>query len=130
MNIYSKYHVSRVINASGKMTILGGSRVQDKVIEQCGIGAGNFFEVKDLLDKTGEYIANLLDVESSYIVNSASGRPRGFAARRSRRKPPRPAGRRCWRTASRWDSASRAGAWAPIRPFLIMLPGKKTGLPQ
>ena len=73
MNIYSKYHVSRVINASGKMTILGGSRVQDKVIEQCGIGAGNFFEVKDLLDKTGEYIANLLDVESSYIVNSASG---------------------------------------------------------
>ena len=37
MDIYSKYHVSRVINASGKMTILGGSRVQDKVIEQCGI---------------------------------------------------------------------------------------------
>ena len=73
MNVYDKYHVSRVINASGKMTILGGSRVNDKVIEQCKIGAGHFFEVKDLLDKTGIYIAQLLNVESAYIVNSASG---------------------------------------------------------
>lgn len=73
MDIYEKYQVSRVINASGKMTILGGSRVNEHVIEQCGLGAGNFFEVKDLLDKTGEYIARLLDVESAYIVNSASG---------------------------------------------------------
>jgi L-seryl-tRNA(Ser) seleniumtransferase len=73
MDVYEKYHVSRVINASGKMTILGGSRVNEQIIEQCAIGAGNFFEVKDLLDKTGEYIAHLLNVESAYIVNSASG---------------------------------------------------------
>lgn len=73
MDIYEKYHVSRVINASGKMTILGGSRVHQTIIEQCALGAGNFFEVKDLLDKTGDYIAQLLDVESTYIVNSASG---------------------------------------------------------
>lgn len=73
MNLYEKYQVSQVINASGKMTILGGSRVQDDIIEQCALGAGNFFEVKELLDKTGEYIANLLDIESAYIVNSASG---------------------------------------------------------
>lgn len=73
MDVYSKYHVNRVINASGKMTILGGSRVHEDIIEHCALGAGNFFEVKDLLDKTGAYIANLLDVESAYIVNSASG---------------------------------------------------------
>lgn len=35
-------------------------------------GAGNFFEVKDLLDKIGEYISRLLNVESAYIVGSAS----------------------------------------------------------
>lgn len=27
-NVYEKYNVKKVINASGKMTILGGSRVK------------------------------------------------------------------------------------------------------
>lgn len=73
MNVYETYHVKNVINASGKMTILGGSRVQESVSEQCRIGAQNFFEIKDLLDKTGEVLASKLGVESAYIVNSASG---------------------------------------------------------
>lgn len=73
MDIYKKYGVKQVINASGKMTILGGSRVSQDILEYCCEGAGNFFEVKDLLDQTGDYIANLLSVESAYIVNSASG---------------------------------------------------------
>ena len=71
-NIYEKYNVKKVINASGKMTILGGSRVSSEVLESMNSGAANFFEVKDLLDKTGEYISELLNVESAYIVASAS----------------------------------------------------------
>ncbi|MGL5150884.1 MAG: DgaE family pyridoxal phosphate-dependent ammonia lyase [Clostridium sp.] len=71
-NIYTKYGVKKVINASGKMTILGGSRVEKRILSAMNEGAGNFFEVKDLLDKTGEYISNLLNVESAYIVSSAS----------------------------------------------------------
>lgn len=73
MSVFEKYQVSKVINASGKMTILGGSRVEREVIEQCNQGYGNFFEVKDLLNQTGAYLAKLLKVESAYIVNSASG---------------------------------------------------------
>lgn len=73
MDVYSKYGVKQVINASGKMTILGGSRVEEDVIEQMKLGATQFYEIKDLLDKTGEYLADLLNVESAYIVNSASG---------------------------------------------------------
>lgn len=72
-SVYEKYHVKQVINASGKMTILGGSRVDDEVCQHMSLGASHFFEIKDLLDKTGEYIAKMLDVESAYIVNSASG---------------------------------------------------------
>lgn len=71
-NIYEKYGVKRVINASGKMTILGGSRVNDEILKSMNSGAGNFYEIKDLLDKTGEYISKLLNVESAYIVSSAS----------------------------------------------------------
>lgn len=73
MNVFEKYQVNKVINASGKMTILGGSRVCKEVVEQCNAGYENFFEVKDLLNQTGKYIADLLEVESAYIVNSASG---------------------------------------------------------
>lgn len=72
-NEYKKYNVRRVINASGKMTILGGAKVSDDVCEQMNLGAKQFFEVKDLLNKTGDYLASLLHVEAAYIVNSASG---------------------------------------------------------
>lgn len=73
MNVYEKYQVKQVINASGKMTILGGSRVSDDVCQQMSIGASHFFEVKELLNQTGQYLAQLIGVESAYIVNSASG---------------------------------------------------------
>lgn len=72
-NVYEKYQVKKVINASGKMTILGGSKVSDEICNQMKIGASNFFEIKDLLDKTGDYLAKKIGVESAYIVNSASG---------------------------------------------------------
>lgn len=70
--VYSKYGVKKVINASGKMTILGGSRVCDGVSEACREGASNFFVVQDLLKQTGAYLAKLMGVEDSYIVSSAS----------------------------------------------------------
>ncbi len=72
-NIYDKYHISHIINASGKMTILGGSRLSEEVCEYMKFGANHFFEIKDLLNKTGDYLAQLIGVESAYIVNSASG---------------------------------------------------------
>lgn len=71
-NIYDKYKLKKVINASGKMTILGGSRLSDEIVSSIANGAKNFYEIKDLLDKTGEYIAKILNVESAYIVSSAS----------------------------------------------------------
>lgn len=71
-SVYEKYGLSKIINASGKMTILGGSRLSKDIAEALAIGGQNFYEVKDLLDKTGEYIAKSLNVESSYIVSSAS----------------------------------------------------------
>lgn len=71
-NIYETYQVKQVINASGKMTILGGSKVADEVSEACRAGAANFFEIHDLLQKSGAYLAKRLGVEDTYIVSSAS----------------------------------------------------------
>lgn len=70
--IYSKYHLKRVINASGRMTILGVSTPRAEVVDTVSHGLNEYFEIKDLVDKTGQYIAKLLNVENAVVVSCAS----------------------------------------------------------
>lgn len=71
-SLYEKYGLKQVINASGKMTILGVSKYLDSAIEAQRFGGKNFFEMDQLHVKVGQYIANLLDTEDSQVVSSAS----------------------------------------------------------
>lgn len=71
-NIYQKYNLKKVINASGKMTILGVSKTPDEITDLQKFAGQNFFEIADLVEKTGAYIANLLNVEDACVVSSAS----------------------------------------------------------
>ncbi|MGQ2376467.1 DgaE family pyridoxal phosphate-dependent ammonia lyase [Companilactobacillus zhachilii] len=72
MDLYEKYNLKHVINADGKMTILGVSKVSDEVVEAQKQGAQNFFEMSDLLIQTGKYLAKLVDSDDALVVNSAS----------------------------------------------------------
>lgn len=67
-----KFNLKEVINASGRMTILGVSKVSEAVLEAQRFGGEHFFEMADLSEKTGAYLANLLAVEDVQIVSSAS----------------------------------------------------------
>ena len=49
------------INTSGRMTALGVSTPRPEVVEAAMAGMNQYFEMKDLVNKTGEYIARLLD---------------------------------------------------------------------
>lgn len=71
-SIYEKYQLKSVINASGRMTILGVSTPRQDVVEAVAFGLNHFFEVKDLVNKTGAYIAERLNVESAVVVSCAS----------------------------------------------------------
>lgn len=71
-SIYEKYQLKHVINASGRMTILGVSTPTPEVIERVAYGLNHYFEIKDLVNKTGEYIAQLLNVEAAVVVSCAS----------------------------------------------------------
>lgn len=71
-SIYEKYGLKPVINASGRMTILGVSTPADDVVDTVKLGLSHYFEMKDLVNKTGEYIAQLLGVESAVVVSCAS----------------------------------------------------------
>lgn len=69
---YEKFGLRRVINASGKMTILGVSRVSERVMEAQRFGGSNFFEMAELYRATGSYLAVLIGVEDAQVVCSAS----------------------------------------------------------
>lgn len=68
----AKYGLKRVINASGRMSILGVSAPTDTVMEAMKIGGQNYVEISDLVDKAGNHIAGLLQSEAAVVVNSAS----------------------------------------------------------
>lgn len=69
---YDKFNLKEVINASGWMTILGVSKVSESVLAAQRFGGEHFFEMSDLSEKTGAYLANLLAVEDVQIVSCAS----------------------------------------------------------
>lgn len=71
-SIYEKYGLKQVINTSGRMTILGVSTPRQDVIDAVDYGLNHYFEIKDLVNKTGAYIADLLNVEGAVIVSCAS----------------------------------------------------------
>ncbi|MEN3930175.1 DgaE family pyridoxal phosphate-dependent ammonia lyase [Microvirga sp. W0021] len=71
-SIYERYNLKPVINASGRMTILGVSTPPQDVVDAVTLAMGSYFEMKDLVNKTGDYIAKLLGAEAATVVSSAS----------------------------------------------------------
>ncbi|MGE7603723.1 DgaE family pyridoxal phosphate-dependent ammonia lyase [Peribacillus sp. NPDC097675] len=67
-----KYGLKRVINASGRMSILGVSAPTDTVMDAMKKGGQNYVEISDLVDKSGRHVASLLQSDAAVIVNSAS----------------------------------------------------------
>ncbi|WP_062107550.1 DgaE family pyridoxal phosphate-dependent ammonia lyase [Bacillus niameyensis] len=71
-SLNAKYGLKRVINASGRMSILGVSSPSDTVMEAMKHGGQNYVEIADLVNKSGTHIASLLGAEAAVVVNSAS----------------------------------------------------------
>jgi len=71
-SLNAKYGLKRVINASGRMSILGVSAPTDTVMEAMKRGGQQYVEIADLVDKAGDYIAGILGSEAAVVVNSAS----------------------------------------------------------
>lgn len=71
-SLYEKYNLKPVINASGKMTILGVSKYVQEAIEAQKFAGEHFFEMSKLQINVGKYLAELIGVEDAQIVSSAS----------------------------------------------------------
>lgn len=71
-NLKERLKLDRVINASGKMTILGGSRLERGVLDAMNEGASQFYVMSDLMEQSNQYLQDLLKVEAAWLVSSAS----------------------------------------------------------
>lgn len=71
-NIYQQLGLKQVINACGKMTILGVSSVAPEVMQAVARAASTFVEIDQLVDRTGERVSGYTGAEDSYITSCAS----------------------------------------------------------
>ncbi len=70
--VQSKLGISKIINASGKMTILGGSIVSDEVAQALQAGSQNFYLMEEIVEKMSASLAESLELEAAHFVSSAS----------------------------------------------------------
>ncbi|MGL5042745.1 MAG: DgaE family pyridoxal phosphate-dependent ammonia lyase [Culicoidibacterales bacterium] len=68
----AKINVRKVVNASGRMTILGVSTPSQTVLERMNFGAGSYVVMDELLAEASAKIASLIGVEGACIVANAS----------------------------------------------------------
>lgn len=89
-NIYQSLGLKRVINACGKMTILGVSSVPASVMAAVAQAAGSFVEIDALVDRVGERVSEFTDGQDSYVTSCATaGIAIAVAAAVSRGEPDR-----------------------------------------
>ena len=72
MTVYEEIGLPRVINASGRVTVLGVSTISDKVAKAAVASGQSYVVVEDLLDKAGEIISQYTGGEDSCPTVCAS----------------------------------------------------------
>jgi len=71
-SVYERIGVKPAINARGFLTVLGGSTPSPRVKAAMEEAERYFVEMKDLLEKGGEIIAELIGCEAAYITPGAA----------------------------------------------------------
>ena len=67
-----KLGVSKIINACGTLTKLGGSRLSYEAMEAINEASSCFVDMEELVEKSGKYVAKLVHSPDAYITNGAA----------------------------------------------------------
>lgn len=73
MSVYEALGIKHVINATGTVTMLGGSLMPPEVVAAWADASKHFVNLVDLQIKVGERIARLIGVEAALVTTGASG---------------------------------------------------------
>lgn len=81
MAIYDDLGVRTVINGSGSLTRLGGTRMEPETLAAIAEAAASFVRIDELQARAGEIIAEVTGAEAGYVVTgAAAGLALGVAA--------------------------------------------------
>jgi D-glucosaminate-6-phosphate ammonia-lyase len=81
VDVYDELGLRTVINASGTLTRLGGSRMAPEVLAAMADAAASFVPIDALQARSGEVIADITGAEAGYVVSgAAAGLSLGVAA--------------------------------------------------
>jgi len=81
MGVYESLGVRAIINASGTLTRVGGSRMDPEVLAAMAEAAASFVHIDELQARAGEVVARVTGAEAGYVTNGASaGLTLGVAA--------------------------------------------------
>lgn len=81
MGVYTELEVRTVINASGTLTRLGGSRMSPEVLAAMAEAAASFVHIDELQAAAGAVIADITGAEAGYVTTgAAAGLALGIAA--------------------------------------------------
>jgi L-seryl-tRNA(Ser) seleniumtransferase len=72
-SVYESLRVRHVINATGTVTILGGSLMPPEVVAAWVDASRHFVNLTELQDRVGERIARLIGVEAALVTTGAAG---------------------------------------------------------
>lgn len=72
MSVYQNIGLKKVINASGRMTILGVSTLSDEVAQAAMAGGQSYVVIEDLINRAGEIISTYTGAEDSCPTVCAS----------------------------------------------------------
>jgi len=72
-SVYEALGLKRVINATGTVTMLGGSLMPPEVVAAWADAAKHFVNLLELQDRVGERIAKLIGVEAAMVTTGAAG---------------------------------------------------------
>ncbi len=72
MSIYQKIGLRRVVNACGRVTILGVSTLSDDVAQAAIEGGQSYVVIEELINRAGEIISTYTGAEDSCVTSCAS----------------------------------------------------------
>ena len=72
MASYEDLDIEPIINAAGTFTKFSGSLMDEEVLDAMKAASHQFVDVNELLEKTGDYLADLLGVESALVTSGAA----------------------------------------------------------
>jgi len=72
-DVFARLGIAPIINASGTVTVLGGSVMAPEIVEAMRVASRTYVDLPDAMRRAGEYLAERIGVQDAFICSGAAG---------------------------------------------------------